>query len=1064
MPRLLLLSLAFLALPLVHAQEAGTALSLDGAGDYVVLQNFPLADDFTVEAWVDLSTDGSDVIFGKHDGTSTNVFIVGRFSNVFRVIVRGSSLTLGTLPTDGVHHVAVTVRQDLVSGTSEVLGYVDGVLVGTANPGNTVDDGTGDWGSREWLLGQEWDSSASDFLLGTLDEVRMWTRERTPAEIRDAMHTRIESGDASFGDLAAYYRFDAAGATVVDETANGRDGTFVGDATRTESPHPVIFDTRNLQTVSGTGPVTFTGTGLSADFSALSASGDMEAFEFSEAPGDPPAGFGAPLLGRYWVLHAYGNPTFTADLTLDLPGAAFPPELTDIALLARGDGGAWTYVAMASALAGSQVTFADVTEADIDDRALYVVSREDLTLVSTFDTDDEDWRTTPDARRNPLPDFVATGGNPGGYLTASDLASGDVWYFCAPAPFLADQSALYGGIFRYDVKQNLTTSQFAAPDVTLTGRNGTILAFDIEPNPGTDWSPRSVVLLASSGWRVTDLAGPLATETQMQDVLADLDAVCIRGEYRSGSDRGDLDNVYMLPPSVLLEGVAGWRTLSPPFPDLPLGGRDTPGFLQPIYTAGYLGADRDQRNARGLANVFLYDEPTGTFVPPGKPGASVPIETGRGLWVYVEEDDDSYTPGVQGGFPKALSIFGIPLTTDHTFPVTFTASAPPETATNPGPGTNLVGNPYEVDLDWDHAGWTRTNVSSTLYIWDPTANAGMGDFLDWTPGVGGTLASGVIPVGQGFHVEATGADPVLIAPAAARLTTRTKVYGLTGPTTSAVATSKASGVPRVRFTLSDGARESQAWVSLRDDAALGLDPTDGRRLAGARGADALRLYTRIGDGYEGAGAALAVAALPRDSDGPLAIDLHADALRAGAPADARATLAWAPLDLPSGWGATLLDRRTGVVYDLGASGEIDLALASEDVLTASDADLAASKASSLAPPTPRALLARGTARFVVTLTPEAAKDSGAEIRAEVGPLAPNPARAGARLAISLPVSGDVTVEVFDALGRRVALVHNGPLAAGTSRVRVPTTDLVPGAYVVRTSGAVSGTRRFTVVR
>ncbi|MEL6616939.1 MAG: T9SS type A sorting domain-containing protein, partial [Bacteroidota bacterium] len=404
------------------------------------------------------------------------------------------------------------------------------------------------------------------------------------------------------------------------------------------------------------------------------------------------------------------------------------------------------------------------------------------------------------------------------------------------------------------------------------------------------------------------------------------------------------------------------------------------------------------------------------------------------------------------------SIFGIPLTTDHTFPVTFTAGAP----VSPGPGVNLVGNPYEVDLDWDHAGWTRTNVSNTLYIWDPAANSGMGEFLDWTPGLGGTLASGVIPVGQGFHVEATGPDPVLVAPAAARLATRSKVIGLTGSTAPTM--SKAAGVPHVRFTLSDGEHESQVRVALREGAALGLDPFDGRRLAGARGADALRLYARIPTSHAGAGSALAVAGLPRDADGPLAVGLHAEALQAGAPGRSDATLAWESMDVPSGWSATLLDRRTGQTYDLTASGEMALTLAPEDALTASDADLVASKADRLVPPTPRALHALGSARFVVTLTPEARADGGAGLRAEVGPLAPNPSRGDAHLSIALPASGEVKVDVFDALGRRVATVHDGPLAAGTSRVRINVSSLAPGAYVVRTSGAVVGSRRFTVVR
>ncbi|MEL6616312.1 MAG: T9SS type A sorting domain-containing protein, partial [Bacteroidota bacterium] len=45
--------------------------------------------------------------------------------------------------------------------------------------------------------------------------------------------------------------------------------------------------------------------------------------------------------------------------------------------------------------------------------------------------------------------------------------------------------------------------------------------------------------------------------------------------------------------------------------------------------------------------------------------------------------------------------------------------------------------------------------------------------------------------------------------------------------------------------------------------------------------------------------------------------------------------------------------------------------------------------------------------------------------------------------------GEVTVEVFDALGRRVARPFAGRLSAGAHRIPFDGTSLVPGAYLVR---------------
>ncbi|MDX1421468.1 MAG: hypothetical protein R3181_15995, partial [Rubricoccaceae bacterium] len=65
---------------------------------------------------------------------------------------------------------------------------------------------------------------------------------------------------------------------------------------------------------------------------------------------------------------------------------------------------------------------------------------------------------------------------------------------------------------------------------------------------------------------------------------------------------------------------------------------------------------------------------------------------------------------------------------------------------------------------------------------------------------------------------------------------------------------------------------------------------------------------------------------------------------------------------------------------------------------------------------------------------------------------PNPVQAGARGAVEvvLGVEAAVRVEAFDALGRRLALLHDGPLAAGPHRLRLPPGP--PGLVVVRATG------------
>ena len=76
---------------------------------------------------------------------------------------------------------------------------------------------------------------------------------------------------------------------------------------------------------------------------------------------------------------------------------------------------------------------------------------------------------------------------------------------------------------------------------------------------------------------------------------------------------------------------------------------------------------------------------------------------------------------------------------------------------------------------------------------------------------------------------------------------------------------------------------------------------------------------------------------------------------------------------------------------------------------------------------------------------------------EAGPVAllaaaPNPFRAGTRLRFRLDAPGEVRLDVFDALGRRVALL-SGTFGAGEHPVPLDGAGLAPGTYVVRLAAA-----------
>jgi hypothetical protein len=160
---------------------------------------------------------------------------------------------------------------------------------------------------------------------------------------------------------------------------------------------------------------------------------------------------------------------------------------------------------------------------------------------STFDTGDDGWRVGDLTGVPPLiaPAYLATGGNPGGFIQAQDV----FWWtsFVAPASFLGDQSAAYGGELRFD-QSELPNSGGPTPWVALVG-GGLQLGY-AGVIPGSQWTPM-VVPLRPGGWIVGATLLP-ATDAQLLAVLSSLTALRINADYLDGADQVGLDNAMLL--------------------------------------------------------------------------------------------------------------------------------------------------------------------------------------------------------------------------------------------------------------------------------------------------------------------------------------------------------------------------------------------------------------------------------------------------------------------------------------------------------------------------------------
>ena len=112
--------------------------------------------------------------------------------------------------------------------------------------------------------------------------------------------------------------------------------------------------------------------------------------------------------------------------------------------------------------------------------------------------------------------------------------------------------------------------------------------------------------------------------------------------------------------------------------------------------------------------------------------------------------------------------------------------------------------------------------------------------------------------------------------------------------------------------------------------------------------------------------------------------------------------------------------------------------------------------------------------FVTALTPArpfappvSAEDDaqGVPQTAALSAAHPNPFRSTATVTLAVPQAGQVEVALFDVLGRRVGVLHEGPLAAGSHALMLDGSGLPSGVYIVRAQGeGFAAARRVTLVR
>jgi hypothetical protein len=187
----------------------------------------------------------------------------------------------------------------------------------------------------------------------------------------------------------------------------------------------------------------------------------------------------------------------------------------------------------------------------------------------------------------------------------------------------------------------------------------------------------------------------------------------------------------------VIPGATGWYFLGAPIS----AGLTLQSWQNSFTTSGYTGSSDPSFS---FISIYYYNETVPGIKDNGYVAASNStnaVALGQGFWCYV------------GPAPLTINtVSGAPGMHNFTFPVTFTASGG---ALNDG--WNLVANPYPSSIDWNLGGWTKTNVSGQIQIWNPNTST----YASWVGGVGVNGGSNILASSQAFWIQTTAAAPSL---------------------------------------------------------------------------------------------------------------------------------------------------------------------------------------------------------------------------------------------------------------------------------------------------------------
>jgi len=582
---------------------------------------------------------------------------------------------------------------------------------------------------------------------------------------------------------------------------------------------------------------------------------------------------------------------------------------------------------------------------------------------------------------------------------------------------ITSSGSISGGLLGWLVNGEITTSYAAG---TVSSSNGGLVWFNNSGSVSNSyWDTEATGQSSSAG------GGTGLTTAQMQQSV-NFAGFDFANTWSSMDGAGYPHLQIFGYKKNVIHGDEGWRMFTAPSSEL-----SYEELLDPLWTQGFPGADATS----GTPNVLIWDESTQSWSAPE--AARDKPASGTGFIVYVYSDDNGPDVAGDAGFPKIHTHNSSQFTGIATPTLSFT-----DTGVISENGWNLVGNPYGTTIDWDGTnGWSRNNVDATIYVWSDSASNGMGSYLTWN-GMSGTLGHGKIAPWQGFWVKANATGPSI------SLNDSVKSTG--------ARFLKEAPTPQIKFKLDDGEKNSQAVVMFHEQALEEKDALDAYKLHSLN-ADYLLLGTSLPGGE-----LMDIQALPLNgSEFQLEVEIEGNNLSGGF------TLSWNTTAIPDEWEVVLIDRTEGTEIPVKNRSSIHFSMdekqkkvqnqKEEPELTAPPVQILKKSSESVSR---FALRIKQSTR--VGNNPHATIPASVELRQNY----PNPFNPTTSIAFGIPQAGEVTLEVFDMIGRKVVtLLNSEHQRAGRHVISFNANNLASGMYIYRLqTGNKVLTKKLTLIK